>query len=213
MIVRNILITAPTGLPVTDAQILAQLKEDDANIGLCKVYAEGAVDDVQGDLISVQLMQATYELQMDSWLTDPYPQTTGYSTPGGSGFLTLPKCPLVSITSVKYDDVNNVEQTLSTSNYQTDTSSLPGRIRWASNASLPGVYDKPNCIRIRYVAGYGAAAADIFTQQDAVPALAKSMVLIRLADLKEIPLSELVGMSVGKSERYWSMVGKLRIPV
>lgn len=187
-------------LPVTDAELLEQLGEDQSNIGKIYPYAQGAVEDVQGDAISLQLMQATYEVQMDDWIT------------GSDGYLVLPRCPLVSITSIKYDDVNNAEQTLAASNYFLDTASLPGRIRWSSNATLPGLYDKPNCVRIRYVAGHGAAGATTDAQQSAVPAVAKSCVKIRTTDLWDRRMTEGVGV-IAKSEAYFNMIGKIRIPV
>ena len=158
------------------------------------------MEDVQGDAISLQLMQATYEVQMDDWTT------------GRDGYLVLPRCPLVQVASIKYDDVNQVEQTLNASNYQVDTASLPGRLRWSSSATLPGLYDKPNCVRIRYVAGYGLPAATASEQQAAIPALAKMCCLIRLTDRYDRRMTEGVGM-VAKSEGYWQMIGKLRIPV
>jgi uncharacterized phiE125 gp8 family phage protein len=212
MIARNILITAPAALPFTDQQALDQLREDMSNLAKINLYAQAAVEDVQGDCISLQLMQATYELQMNDWYTDNYPSIVYSTTPGGSGYLTLPRCPLVSITSIKYDDVNGTEQTLNATNYQLDTSAMPGRIRWASNASLPGVQDKPNSIRIRYVAGYGAASATTDQQQAAVPAIAKSCCLIRLTDLYDRRMTEGTGF-IAKSDSYSNMIGKLRIPV
>jgi uncharacterized phiE125 gp8 family phage protein len=72
-------------------------------------------------------------------------------------FLPLP--PLQSVTSVKYIDEDGVEQTLSTDLYDVDTDSEPGKVVLESGESWPTTYDQVNAVRVRYVAGYGAASA------------------------------------------------------
>lgn len=201
MIARNILITDVSYEPVTDQQALDHLREDSSNLNKIKPYLAAARSSVEQELISLKTTQATYELQLDSFTEalDCY------------GFIVLPACPLVSITSVKYDDVNNVEQTLASSNYQADTSSLPGRIRYTASASLPVTYDKPNCVRIRYVAGHGATGATD-GGQSAVPAAIKSAVLIRLGQLYEHRQEEEGGI-IAKSETFARLIAPYRIPV
>jgi uncharacterized phiE125 gp8 family phage protein len=119
----------------------------------------------------------------------------------------------VNIVSIKYDDSNSVEQTLSTSAYTVDTASMPGRLRWTGNITLPGLAVKENAVRIRYTAGYGGVGASEEAQQLAVPAPLKEAVLMRLADLYE---NRQIGMIItGRFEQnptYWSLVSPWRIP-
>ncbi len=174
MIARNVLITDSSYEPVTDQQLVDDLREDAENIPKIKPYAKAARRAIEQELISVSTTQKTYELRFDTW----------YGATDADGWIILPACPLVSITSVKYDDANDAEQTLAASNYQADTASMPGRIRYTGSATLPAVYDKPNAIRIRYVAGYGAAGATD-GGQSAVPEDLKVAVLLKTRLLKE----------------------------
>lgn len=68
--------------------------------------------------------------------------------------VALPVGPVVSITSVKYDDGDGVEQTADADTYQADTYGDPG---WAvPTGSWPSTLDAVNAVRIRWVAGRGA---------------------------------------------------------
>ncbi|HQQ81936.1 MAG TPA: hypothetical protein PK059_02045 [Cyclobacteriaceae bacterium] len=185
MIARNILITDAATEPLKDQEAVDHLREDINNMGKIRPYLVGARQSIEQELISVKLTQQTYELQMDGWYTDGFGfPVTASSYPTYYGYVTLPACPLVSITSIKYDDVNNVEQTLASSNYAVDTSSMPGRFRFTGSATLPNLYDKPNCVRIRYVAGFGASGATD-AGQSAVPEPLKNAVRFRMQVLSE----------------------------
>lgn len=75
------------------------------------------------------------------------------------GVIPLPMAaPLASVTSVKYYDVNGVQQTLSSATYTVDTRSRPGRIALAANQSWPAIQSlrKVNRIEIEYVVGWTA---------------------------------------------------------
>ena len=79
--------------------------------------------------------------------------------PGSEGFV-LPLPPLASVTSIKYTPEGAAQATLATSVYQVITQEEPGRIilkwdqEWPSEALDVGLP-----IVVRYVCGYGAAAA------------------------------------------------------
>lgn len=64
--------------------------------------------------------------------------------------IALPFGPITSITSIKYLDSDNVEQTLASSVYQLLTD---GRVVLKADQSWPSTYDDPEAIRVRYVAG------------------------------------------------------------
>lgn len=68
--------------------------------------------------------------------------------------------PIQSVSAIRYYDINNILQTLSTSLYQSDIVSIPSRIIPTFGNVWPTVYtDKLNAVEIEYVVGYGAASA------------------------------------------------------
>jgi uncharacterized phiE125 gp8 family phage protein len=68
---------------------------------------------------------------------------------------------VLTVTSVKYIDWDGVEQTLPTTEYDADMVSEPGLITLAYGKVWPTTRPQPNAVRVRYTAGYGAAASDI----------------------------------------------------
>lgn len=75
--------------------------------------------------------------------------------------ILLPRPPLISITSIKYLDLDGVQQTLATSYYDTDIISEPGIITLAYNQNWPNTRDVHHAIEIIYKAGYGSAVAAV----------------------------------------------------
>ncbi len=95
-----------------------------------------------------------------------------------SNTLKIPYAPLVSVSSVKYTDVDGVEGTLSTSDYDVDINSEPGRVVLKETASWPSVTLNPlNPINIEYVAGYGTSTN--------VPKIIKHAIKLIVGDLYE----------------------------
>ena len=69
------------------------------------------------------------------------------------------KSPLVSVTTLKYYDTDNVLQTLvSGTDYEVDIDTEPGRITEAYGTYWPETYDKINAVVLTYQAGYAARA-------------------------------------------------------
>lgn len=85
--------------------------------------------------------------------------------------------PLQSVTSIAYDDVDGVNQTISASEYRVDTYGHHSRITPAYGYSWPSTRQQTNAVKVRYVAGYGLSAA--------VPACIKNWMLIRIAQAYE----------------------------
>jgi uncharacterized phiE125 gp8 family phage protein len=76
--------------------------------------------------------------------------------------IEVPRPPLQSVTSIQYVDDAGDTQTLSTSLYQVDTKSQPGRIIPAYGASWPTVRsDTLNAVTVNFVAGYGDDPDDV----------------------------------------------------
>jgi uncharacterized phiE125 gp8 family phage protein len=89
----------------------------------------------------------TYELRLDGW-----PEDTE---------VELPMPPLVSIESVKYIDADEVEQTISATDYVIDTyEPTAGWLLPASGTTWPTPLAVVNCVRIRYRAGYQVPEPD-----------------------------------------------------
>lgn len=69
--------------------------------------------------------------------------------------------PVTSITSVKYYDTDDSQQTLDSANYSTDLVSRKARFRFKTGVTKPSLYDRPNAIEVVYVSGYEVVADDI----------------------------------------------------
>lgn len=86
----------------------------------------------------------TWEVACDDFPRDMvYPQ------------VELPRGSLQSVTSIKYEDLSNVEQTLDPAVYNVHTQRDPGRVLLAYDQDWPDVLDYPNSVRIQFVCGYG----------------------------------------------------------
>lgn len=92
------------------------------------------------------------------------------------GELSLPFPPLLTVSSVSYFDASNIAQTLASSNYHVllSTDSV-GRLAWASGATAPSVYDRPDAVTITFTTGY----ADL----DSVPPVAVQAIKVKLSEL------------------------------
>jgi len=86
-----------------------------------------------------------YDLYLDSFQT----------------IIRVPKPRLQSVTSIKYYDSSDTEQTLDSDNYQVDTISEPGRICSVSTTTWPTTYNRLNAVTIRLTQGYGDARTDV----------------------------------------------------
>jgi uncharacterized phiE125 gp8 family phage protein len=97
-----------------------------------------------------------------------------------TGGIELPMPPLQSVTSIKYIDDDGVEQTLGASLYSVDTDTIPGLITPAYDEEWPtDVRDQVNAVRVRYVAGFGAASD--------VPEDIRTWIKIRVGTLYDNP--------------------------
>lgn len=101
----------------------------------------------------------TWDLKLNHWTCD----SLYYDAE--SGGIRLPWAPTISVTSVTYVDGNGDSQTWAAgaTGYLTDLPSGPyasrARVYPAYAISYPTLRTQPNAVTIRFVAGYGAAAA------------------------------------------------------
>jgi len=90
------------------------------------------------------LVTQTWDLKLDS-----FPYWT----------INVPKPTLQSVTSITYIDADGATQTLAADQYLVDTSSTPARITPVFGGVWPVTRWQNNAVTVRFVAGYGLAAA------------------------------------------------------
>lgn len=96
--------------------------------------------------------------------------------PSGNGPIVLPS-PLISVTSVKYLDYSQVEQTMDSDDYIVSDAE-PGMVVPVS--AWPSAWASPDSLRVRFEAGY-----DNGESPSEVPATLKTAMLMLVADMYE----------------------------
>lgn len=172
------LITAPAAEPVSTSEAKSHLRvdttADDTYIGTLITVARQNVE----SHLRRALISQTWEVVLDAF---------------PAGVIRLPKPPLASVTSIKYTDDEGNESTYSSANYVVDTDTEPGRVVLKSGQTWPAVtLAAVNGVRVRYVAGYGAAGSN-------VPQAIRQAILLVIGSLYENREDVLVaqGVSIG----------------
>lgn len=141
-----ITITPPAEEPISLALARLQCRVDGNEVDdLLTLYIAAAREECEKRTGRL-LITRTVEQRLDAF-------------PCGGAAIRLEGLPAGSIVSVKYDDANGTEQTLANDAYLLDAAAYPGG--WllpAAGSSWPATAPTVNCVRIRYQAGYGAAA-------------------------------------------------------
>jgi len=140
------LYAAPASEPVTLAEVMAQCRVDLSDESTVLTgFALAARETVE--VISRRaLITQTWELVLDAFPS--------------SDTIELPRPPLQSVTSITYIDEDGVSHTFSSASYLVDTYGEPGRIVLKEGYTWPSTtLQSANGVVIRFVAGYGAAAA------------------------------------------------------
>jgi uncharacterized phiE125 gp8 family phage protein len=160
------LITAPTTDPVSESEAYGHARivsPTVAEIVDIQTKLAAAVQDRERFTMR-QFVTATWEL----WL-DAFPC---------SGVIAIPKPPLASVTSVKYIDQDGAEQTFSSGDYLVVAPAGPacqhGFVSLGYGKSWPSTRPQKAAVKVRFVAGYGAATA--------VPSALKQAVLLVFGD-------------------------------
>lgn len=107
-----------------------------------------------------------YMVQTITLKMDEFPCSGNYNE------IIVPRPPLISVSSIKYIDTDGDEQTVSSSVYDVDIYSEPGRIGLAYGQSWPGIRGDLNGVEVIYTAGYmttfTAADTDELTLSNAI---------------------------------------------
>jgi len=114
-------------------------------------------------------------------------QQTWDITYSAFGDLEIPKAPISSVTSVKYYDVDGVQQTLASSVYKV-ASADPSYITLDEDQEWPSVQPIIEPITVRIVAGYGTTAED-------VPQMVRQAMLMLIAHWYENREASIIGVS------------------
>ncbi len=171
------LITAPAKEPITKAEAKLFLKVDhtdddaliDSMIIAARVHAEKYTSRV--------FITQTWQFFLNNF-------------PSNNNDIILPKPPLISVTSVKFTDEDNVQVTFSVDNYSISTNSIRGSIILNPDKEWPSdTLHTANPIEIEFVAGYGEETTDISE-------LLRSAMLLSIADLYETRQDIITGSTV-----------------
>lgn len=143
-------VTAPTLAPVSIDELKDYLRidgtDDDADVSMITNAARLAFEGPT----NLQTINTTFDYTLDRfpWQGNP---------------IIVPKAPLVSVTSITYTDSNGDSQTWASANYVADTSGTHhlGRISLAENVTYPETIGQANSVVVRFVAGFGAAPANV----------------------------------------------------
>lgn len=137
---------ATTLLPVAELREHLRISGTDHDARLT-TYIEAAVD-YWRKLGQWAFLEETWRLTLDDFPRNP-------------DGIVLERAPLKSVTSVKYFDASNVQQTLTADiDYRVDARNIEGWLVPEVNG-WPDVYDRINAVEIEFVTGYGATPADV----------------------------------------------------
>lgn len=149
---RPVLVAAPTVEPISLAEAKAQVRaedfaDDDGLLTQLIVDARSHLDGWSG-IIGRCLINQSWRVDLAEW-------------PGSEG-VRLPFPDVSAITSVKYSDADNAEQTVSSSLYELIEDERGGIVRFRAAFTAPALYDdRSDRLRVTLVAGFGAAAANV----------------------------------------------------
>lgn len=150
-------ITAATETPVTLAEAKAALLVDHSADDALITRLVAAATDEAVTVAARSLCTRTVELVLEAW-------------PAADGAILLEYPPVQSVTSITYYDEDNTALTMPAADYVAVLDVQPPRVVLARNAQWPmATLRRVAPIRVRYVAGFGAAAA--------VPARYKTLIL------------------------------------
>jgi len=198
----------PTIYPISEEQFLrhargeGRLEIESETITAC---IKGAIDQIELETRR-QYIKATFTMQLRCWW---------------NRILEIPRPPLLGVTSVKYQDENDVEQTLASSLY-TQELKLPdspfGGIIIKPTTTLPTLVDDPN--RQRVVVTFDAGYYDAVTFDDAAARAAlpgQAVLCCRALSTHYFGAARHIGITEGTFSEvphgYMRMVQGLKVPV
>ncbi len=170
------LVTAPAGEPITlleaKQHLRVDVEDDDALIGSLITAARQAAETLTGR----QLMTARWRLVLDAFpgaLTMQVPADASFSLPGHA--ILIAKCPVQSLVSIEYLDMNGSLQLMSAGDYVLDTACEPARLTPVFGKTWPTTLPQIGSVIVTFDAGYGPSSS--------VPEGLKSWIKLRVGSL------------------------------
>lgn len=149
-------VTAPTAKPIDVDHFKAWMRQRAANQGddetnrFLELIIDSAIELGQ-KYTGRAFLNQTLQLKIDL-----FPQVRLKSAQ--DLVMELPMSPLVSITNIKYYDLDGTENTMDAGDYAIDIDNEPGLL---SILTQPGVEETFRGIKITYVSGYGTAPENV----------------------------------------------------
>lgn len=159
-------ITSPTIEPITLADAKAQLGIPTADTATDSLITRRITEARQWaeDYMARAICTQTQEIRLDMFppIIGLFERVVIPNRYVNYDTIKLPFPDLQSVVSVKYIDIDGVEQTVTSTDYTVDTYGYIGAVRPAYGVSWPSVRQEANAVRVQYKCGYGVTeiAAD-----------------------------------------------------
>lgn len=177
------IVTAPAAYPVT----IAEAKE------WARIDSQDTSQDSALTMIIAAMVKHAEHLTGRAFVE----RTLEWNGQGFTNCIELPWAPLLGIDSVKYTDLDRVEQTVAASAYEVDTTSQPGRVRPTWGNYWPSIGYGFNPVRIQYRAGYRPAGSPIdLTDNSYLPDQLRVWMNARIATLYDERSNLIIGAQV-----------------
>ena len=178
------IVTAPAVYAITLQEAKDQVRvthsDEDDKLNL---FIAAACDYTE-QILSRTLIEQTWDLYYDRF-------------PCGDNAIEIGGPPLISVTSVKYIDSADTEQTWDSANYTVDVDqAYQALIYPAINASYPNTRVYPKSVIIRIVTGYENSGASPVDYADNVPSTIKQAILLLLGHMWENRENSTIGVDV-----------------
>jgi len=169
----RLLITAPAAYPLTLQEVKDQLRvTDTAEDNKLNMFLAAATAHTE-NYLSRALISQTWDFYLDNF-------------PPDGRVIELPLPPAISITSIKYFDENDVEQTWDSALYTVNlTGMYNAEVYPAVNGSYPSSRYYRNSVVTRAVVGYADSGADPVDLADNVPDAIKHAILLLIGHMWE----------------------------
>jgi uncharacterized phiE125 gp8 family phage protein len=140
-------VTAPAIEPVTLAEVRAQLSIPTADTSVDAIITRRIIEAREWveEFCGRALISRVYEAAFDFFPPE----------------IELLNPPAASVTSIKYLDVDGIEQTIDSADYLLDIYREPGWVTVGYGKSWPTTRDVINAVKVQWVAGYGATTTSI----------------------------------------------------
>lgn len=177
------LVTGATVTPVTLAEAKAHLRvdvsDDDALIGALVEAATMHVESITGR----GLVSQTWDYSIDAF-------------PADDETITLPRSPVLSVTSITYADAEGDAQTMDSEDYRVISGGADkSRVGLVYGGSWPLTQGITHAVTVRFVAGYADGSASPFDNGQ-IPAPIRQAILLMVGHWYENRSASVIGVSV-----------------